>query len=198
MRVKNADRLFEKMEEGRLYRREDLSEFSKSVDRELKQLLTAKKVRKAAPGVYYRPEMTRFGPVGPDDKEVVRAFLKTDDFLLTSLNYFNGLWVGLTQLTNEMLVYNRKRVGRFKLNGMTYRFQRPVNYPKPEEFNEEYLFVDLLNNYHEVHEPPETEKFMKSLKRKAGELRQDELFKAASLYGKVSANKMLRELTTGG
>jgi hypothetical protein len=196
MRVKNADKLFEKMEEGRLYRREELSAYSKSVDRELKQLLTAKKVRKAAPGVYYRPEMTRFGPVGPDDKEVVRAFLKTDDFLLTSLNYFNGLAVGLTQLTNEMVVYNRKRVGKFKLNGMVYYFQRPPNFPKPTETNEEYLFVDLLNNYDNVYEAPDF--FDRALKRKANSLRRDELLKAASLYAKSRANKMLKDLLNNG
>lgn len=196
MNAKRADRLFEKMEAGRVYRREELAAFSKSVDRELKQLVAKEKVKRAAAGLYYRPTMSRFGAMGPEQKEIVRAFLKTDDFLLTSLNYFNGLAVGLTQLTNEMIVYNRKRVGKFKLNGMVYYFQRPPNFPKPTETNEEYLFVDLLNNYGNVYEAPEY--FDRALKRKANTLRRDELLKAATLYGKARANKMLMELLSNG
>jgi hypothetical protein len=195
MRLKRADQLLEQMVEGRVYRREQLVVYSKAVDRDLAWLVSEKKVVKAAAGLYYRPKLSRFGPLAASPDEVVRAYLKTDDFLLTSLNYFNGLAVGLTQLTNESLVYNRKRVGRVKLDGMNYYFQRPVNFPKREELNEEYLFVDLLNNYDDLHEPPETERFIKSLRRKAGELRRDELFSAASRYGKARAQRMLRELT---
>lgn len=196
MKPKRASQLFEKMEEGRVYRREELAAFSKSVDRELMQLVKEDRVKKAAPALYYRPRMSRFGTLPPKQTEVVRAFLKTDDFLLTSLNNFNGLAVGLTQLTNEMVVYNRKRVGKFRLAGMVYYFQRPPNFPKPTESNEEYIFVDLLNNYDSVYEAPDY--FDKALKRKAKLLRKDELLKAALLYGKARANKMLKELLNNG
>ena len=195
MRVKKAQKLLAKMEEGHVYRREELVAFSRSVDRELGQLCSQGQVRKAAAGLYYKPKPSRFGGLSATQTEVVRGFLKTNDFLLTSLNVFNGLAVGLTQLTNEMLVYNRKRFGKFKLAGLVYNFQRPKNFPMPSEFNEEYLFVDLLNNIDNVHEAPETERFMKSLKRKAGELRQKELCEASQKYAKVSANKLLKELT---
>ena len=197
MRVKRADQLLEQMVEGRVYRREELVDHSKAVDRDLARLVIENRVVKAAAGLYYRPSYSRFGARSAEPQEVIRAFLKTDDFLLTSLNYFNGLAVGLTQLTNESLVYNRKRVGRIKLDGMNYYFQRPVNFPKREECNEEYLFVDLLNNYDDLHEPPETERFLKSLKRKAGELRRDELFCMAARFGKASARRMLKQLTGG-
>jgi hypothetical protein len=185
------------MVEGRVYRREELLVHSKAFDRNIAQLVNDKKVVKAGPGLYYRPKVSRFGPLAANPEEVVRAFLKTDDFLLTSLNYFNGLGVGLTQLTNESLVYNRKRFGRMTLDGMRYNFQRPINYPTKDQISEEYLFIDLLNNYSHVHEPPETSSFIKSLRRKANELRRDLLLSVAARYGKASARKILKQLTTG-
>jgi len=130
MRVSSADRLFEAMSEGVVYRRQELAAFSKAVDRDLKALLKQQRIEKPAPGLYYRPKQSRFGPLPPDQKELVRAFLKTDDFLLTSPNVYNRLGLGLTQLSNEMLVYNRKRVGKFKLGGLVYHFKRPLNFPK--------------------------------------------------------------------
>lgn len=192
MKVINSDKLFQQMKEGHVYRRDELCAFSKSVDRELWQLVSKQKIRKAGAGLYYRPKVSKFGELSPEKHDVVRAFLGTDDFLLMSLNYFNGLAVGLTQLTNETLVYNRKRFGKFKLAGMAYNFLRPLNYPKAKQVNEEYLFVDLLNHYNNVHEPPEF--FDSSLKRKAKELRKEELFKLADLYGKERAKRKLEEL----
>ena len=196
MRVKRADQLFDQMVEGRVYRREELVVHSRAVDRELHGLVKSSRVVKAAAGLYYRPSCSRFGARPAEPKDVVRAFLKSNEFLLTSLNYFNGLGVGLTQLTNESIVYNRKRIGKFKLDGMNYDFQRPLNFPKPSEANEEYLFVDLLNNYENVYEPPDF--FDGALKRKASRLRKDELLKAAALYAKASAYKRLMELLRHG
>lgn len=194
MRVKRSDRLLQAITEGRVYRRDELAAFSKAVDRELKQLVKEGRVMKAAPGLYFKPVNSRFGWLPPKQEELVRAFLKTEDFLLTSLNHFNGLGVGLTQLSNEMLVYNRKRVGKFKLCGLTYNFKRPSNFPTPGEVNEEFLLVDLLNNYDDLLEPPD--RLWSSLKRKVGTLRTDELVKAAHRFGKARTNKMLKELTT--
>jgi hypothetical protein len=87
--------------------------------------------------------------------------LKTCDFSLTSLNYFNWLVADLTPLMRELLVYNRKRIGRVKLDGLSYYFQRSFKFNKPDEFNEGCLFEDLLNNFDDLHEPPETERFLK-------------------------------------
>lgn len=194
MRIRNADKLFESMVEGRVYRREELAAVSKAVDRELKELIIENRIVKAAQGLYYRPKQSRFGPLAASPEDLIRAFLKTDDFLLTSLNHFNGLGVGLTQLTNESLVYNRKRVGRIMLDGLNYNFKRPVNFPTWTEANEEYLFVDLLNNFNDLHEPPETGVFLGSLKRKATELRMEELLRMSSLYGKVRTQRAVRRL----
>ncbi len=192
MKPKKQNLLLDQMEAGRVYRRQELSSFSKAVDRDLAALVKEKKIEKVGAGLYYKPMVSSFGLLPPEQREIVRAFLKTDDFLLTSLNYFNGLGVGLTQLSNEMLVYNRKRTGKFNLGGLVYNFQRPLNFPRPSEINEEYLFVDMLNNYENLYEPPE--QFKNILKKKATKLKKKELLHAVNMYGKVRTNKKLQEL----
>jgi hypothetical protein len=108
------------MKPGRVYRRAELTSLSKAVDRDLKQLVKRGVVRKAAAGLYYRPLESRWALVPADTHELVRAFLNTNDFLVTSLNVFNQLGVGLTQMVNATMVYNRKRVGKFILDGTVY------------------------------------------------------------------------------
>ena len=193
MKERASKKLYEQMKKGRVYRRDELSSLSSSVDRELKELVSKNLVVKAASGLYYRPKMSRFGALAPESNEMVRAYLKSDDFLLTTLNVFNGLGVGLTQLVNEYVVYNRKRVGKVKLNGFNYYFKRPTNFPKKKDVNEEYLFVDLLNNYKDLPDPPD--KLWDSLKHKVKELPYDKLVKLSQQYGKASTQKMLGELT---
>lgn len=190
MMIKGTDQIFEAMKAGSVYRRNQLAMLSKAVDRDLKELLQDGRIRKAAPGLYYRSKQSRFGPVPPEQRELVRAFLKTDDFLLTSLNVYNNLGLGLTQLSNEMLVYNRKRVGRFKLGGLVYNFKRPVNFPK--KISEEFLIIDLLNNYDELAEPPSD--LWQMLKNNVRKLSPAKLKRVASVYGKARAVKMLNEL----
>lgn len=190
MKTKGADQILGAMKAGSVYRRDQLAMFSKAVDRDLKELLQDGRIGKAAPGLYYRSKQSRFGPVPPEQRELVRAFLKTDDFLLTSLNVYNSLGLGLTQLSNEMLVYNRKRVGRFKLGGLVYNFKRPVNFPK--KISEEFLIVDLLNNYDELAEPPND--LWQVLRDKVQNLSPIKLRQIASVYGKVRTVKMLNEL----
>ncbi|MCO6429724.1 MAG: hypothetical protein J5J00_02605 [Deltaproteobacteria bacterium] len=193
MKVSQSQKLYEQMKEGRVYRREELTAFSKSLDRELKELVKDKRVTKAAAGLYYRPKMSRFGPLSPKSTDLVRAFLKTDDFLLTTLNVFNGLGVGLTQMVNEYVVYNRKRHGKFKLDGLTYYFKRPPNFPKKNEVSDEYLFVDLLNNYDELPDPPDD--LWDSLQAKVREFPHKKLERLSDRYGKASTKKLLKELT---
>ena len=93
--MKNTERLKEAMKPGRVYRRQDLLGFSTAVDRDLKALVASNVVRKLAGGLYCLPRQTAFGAAPPDDRELVRAFLKTDDFRLTSYNDFVVLGLGL-------------------------------------------------------------------------------------------------------
>lgn len=190
MKVKTYQKLYEQMTAGKVYRREELVSFSPAVDRELKALVKSGLVRKPAAGLYYRPKKSKWGELPASPRELVRAFLKTDDFLLTSTNHYNSLSLGLTQLSNVSLVYNRKRVGRFKLGSLWYEFKRPVNYPK--KFGEEFLYVDLLNNLDML--PERSDELDDALQRKLTGVSSDKLLKSAELYGKRSTQKKLKEL----
>ncbi len=86
--MSGAEKLKNKMLVGRVYRRQDLAAFSTAVDRDLKTLLLSDEVKKVSGGVYYRPRKNAFGDAPPDEKDLVKTFLKTKDFLLTSYNYF--------------------------------------------------------------------------------------------------------------
>ena len=94
-------------------------DFSTAVDRDLKSLVASRDVKKLAGGLYYRPRKNRFGDTPPDDRDLVRAFLKRPTSCLTSRNHYNQLGLGLTQVYNTYLVYNHKRSGDFSLGGNT-------------------------------------------------------------------------------
>jgi len=191
MRTTNADSLLKAMNPGQVYRRAELAQFSKAVDRDLKALVKKGLLRRPAAGLYYRPEQSRWGEVPAETHELVRAFLNTDDFLVTSLNVFNQLGVGLTQMVNATMIYNRKRAGKFVLGGRTFEFKRPVNYPS--KMTKEFLYVDLLNNFEDLPERPENLEIL--LKKRLMEVSSKKLERCARFYGKTRTQKMLRELT---
>ena len=147
---------------GQVYRRVVLEQWSTAVDRHLKQLVENRTLQKMAQGVYYCPAKASFGNVPPEDEKLVRAFLKSDDFLLTSPNLYNSLGVGTSQLYNKRVVYNHKRHGHFMLGGKEFDFRLKHKFPK--ELSEEFLLVDLLNNLNELAE--DREDVLKSIKEK--------------------------------
>ena len=125
--------------------------------------------------------MSVFGQVPPDDIELVKSFLKEDDFLLTSLNAYNALGVGTTQLYNQSIVYNHKRHGIFTLGG-TFDFRRKPRFPK--KLTQEFLVVDLLNNLQELAEDEDSER-ARAL-AKVQQLSATAVRRAARQFGKVS------------
>jgi hypothetical protein len=82
-------------------------------------LVASGDVKKLAGGYYYRPRKNRFGEAPPEDRDIVRAFLKTTDFLLGSFNHYNQLGLSLSQVYNTYLVYDHKRSGDFFLGEST-------------------------------------------------------------------------------
>jgi hypothetical protein len=128
---------------GQVYRRGDLEKWSNAVDRHLKRLVEDEFLQKLAQGVYYYPAKASFGDLPPEDEKLARAFLKSNDFLLTSHNLYNSLGVGTTQLYNKRIVYNHKRHGVFRLGGKEFEFRLKHKFPR--ELSEEFLLVDLLN-----------------------------------------------------
>jgi len=174
---------------GRVYRRADLAQWSKSVDRHARELVDQGVLQKLRNGLYYYPKASAFGRVPPDEKELVRTFLKEDDFLLTSPNAYNALGVGTTQLYNSRVVYNHKRHGRFTLGGKPFEFRRKPRFPR--QLTEEFLLVDLLNNLPELAEDPTAVR--ERARAKAQELEAGRLRRAARYYGKVATRKFFEQ-----
>jgi hypothetical protein len=135
---------------GQVYRRAELTRWSTSVDRHLKQLVESGVLKKLAGGLYAYPKKTVFGDAPARDSEVVSAFLKDDPFLLASPNAYNTLGVGTTQLYDRTVVYNHKRHGEFQLGGRKFAFRIKPRFPK--SLTKEFLLVDLVNNLDQLAE----------------------------------------------
>lgn len=189
--MKNADKLKQAMEPGRVYRRQELEGLSTAVDRDLKTLVAAGEVRKLGGGLYTRPKPSALGPLPPEDREVVRAFLKTDDFRLTSYHDFNLLGLGLTQVYNTYVVYNHKRSGDFKLGRRHYKFRLVPAYPTTPLVEPEYLLVDMLNNLMRL--PDNVELVLRNLKNGVKRFDQTKVMENLARYGNAAARRLLHE-----
>jgi len=187
--MKNAEKLKTVMRPGKVYRRQELAELAPAVDRDLKALVTAGEVRKLSGGLYYRPQKNAFGSAPPEDRDIVRAFLKTDDFLLTSYNHFNQLGLGLTQVYNNDLVYNHKRSGGFTLGGKRFTFRLVPTYPP--KLSKEFLLVDLLNNLKRL--PDNTASVLENLRARMKAFDHDKVHDCLGRYGKAGARRILQE-----
>lgn len=190
MKTLKRDNILSHMKPGIVYRRESLARFSSNLDRDLNYLLTTNKLKKLATGLYIRPKHSRFGLLPPSDKALVKAFLKKS-FLMYSWNDYNTLGFGLTQLYNEVVVYNHERHEKIKLNGRTFSFKRPNN-GFPAKLTREFLLVDLLNNAKYVTEDADG---LKSLvKNYLNEFDGNLIKKLAIMYGKIATRKFIASL----
>ena len=178
------------LKRGKVYRRVDLIKWSKSVDRHLDELVQEGTLQKLSQGLYYYPELTAFGETPPEEKVLVRSFLKDDRFLVTSLNAYNSLGVGTTQLYNGKTVYNHKRHGDFNLGGTTFSFKVKPHFPN--KITPEFLLVDLLNNLDQLAEDPK--EVVAKVCSKAKTMDSKKLKKSLLKYGSVKAKKLLEPL----
>lgn len=186
----NAQTLLESMPSGEVMRRAVLASLTTAVDRDLKTLEDGGLVRKAGPGLYYKPEMSRFGPQPPSQSSTVEAFLNDERYLLVNPADYNALGLGLTQLHNFTWVYNRKRFGDFVLGGQNYHFRRPPDFPA--KVDKSYLLVDLLNNLRFLGEDEEAVR--NAVVRNANKFNAKTVLKSAKLYGKVGVRKFLSKV----
>lgn len=161
---------------------------STSVDRDLKTLVRRGEVLKLSGGLYYRPQKNVFGVTPPEDREMVRAFLKTDDFLLSSNNHYNQLGLGLTQVYNDYKVYNHKRSGTFILGGKRFAFRQVPSYP--QKISKEYLLIDLLNNLNGL--PDRTDLVLHNLPFRLHGFDRRMVEDFLSRYGRPRARAVLR------
>jgi hypothetical protein len=174
---------------GKVYRREALAGWSKSVDRHLKELVSEGTLTKLANGLYLYPQQTAFGEAPADDATLVAAFLKDRRFLLASPNVYNSLGVGTTQLYDKTLVYNHKRHGNFLLDGHTFYFHVKPSFPR--KLSKEFLLVDLVNNVDRLAES--RQEVLARVKERALSFDVPRLQRAARDYGSVRTRKFFSQ-----
>lgn len=184
------DELKKHLKSGRVYRREELAQWSKAVDRHVRQLVEEGTLTKLAGGLYACPKQTVFGKAPPEDNMLVETFLKDDRFLLASPNSYNGLGVGTTQLYDKTVVYNHKRHGSFSLGGRTFDFRMKPAFPKT--LSKEFLLVDLVNNLDRLAESKE--EVLARVKERARSYHRPRLQRAARDYGNVKTKKFFTQV----
>jgi hypothetical protein len=177
---------------GRVYRREDMAQWSKAVDRHLKQLVNEGTLTKLAGGLYLYPRETVFGQAPAEVDKLVGTFLKDRRFLLASPNAYNSLGVGTTQLYDKTVVYNHKRHGDFMLGGRKFAFRMKPSFPKT--LSKEFLLVDLVNNLDQLAESKKDvlARVRESIAAYDAALRP-RLRRAALEYGNVRTKKFFSE-----
>lgn len=181
--------LRKRLQPGKVYRRNDLTQWSKSVDRHLDQLVEDGTLQKVSQGLYYYPKKTAFGVVPPDESVLVESFLKDNRFLVTSPNAYNSLGVGTTQLYNKRTVYNHKRHGEFKLGNRTFEFRRRPYFPQTT--SPEFLLVDLVNNVDLLAE--DRDMILKNVAKKVYNMDRNKVKRYADKYGSVRTKKLFSQ-----
>lgn len=194
--VNQCYKLLSQLSEGTVYSWSALKEHSSSPGRDVKRLLDEGLLNKVGPGLYTPPKKSRFGVVPPKEDELVKNFLKSDDFLLFSTNQYNSLGLGLTQLKNETVVYNKKRHEPLVFSGRKFEFKRPNN-GYPNKLTAEFLVVDLMNNLNSVGE--DSGKLKENVDRavRSNKFNKKLLVELANAYGKVGTRKFFSKFSTG-
>ncbi|MCL2523070.1 MAG: hypothetical protein FWF20_00340 [Betaproteobacteria bacterium] len=178
-----------KLQAGRVYRREELARLSTAVDRHLRELVAAGKLKKLAQGLYHAPKQSGFGPLPPADDQLVEGFLRDKEFLVFSPSAYNAVGLGTTQLYNRTLVYNHKRHGVFRLGGRQFDFRMKPRFPK--KLTPEFLYVDLLNNLDELAE--DRDAVLCQARSKLSSFDPVRLQRAAGSFGNAVTRKRIRE-----
>ena len=138
-----VDELVDKLESGHIYRREDLKEFSNAVDRHIAELLERNILRQAAPGVHVcckRPGKA----TPPDEDELIKAFLRDDRYLIIRRDSYKAVGLPPVSIHANKTVYNHKRHGKIRLDGVQYDFKVKPHFPS--KVSTEFLLVDIANN----------------------------------------------------
>lgn len=178
---------------GHVYRREDLARLSNAVDRHLRELVSVGKLQKLAQGLYHAPKQSTFGLLPPADDDVVRGFLRDEDFLVFSPSSYNAVGLGTTQLYNRTLVYNHKRHGVFQLGNRQFDFRVKPRFPK--KLSLEFLFVDLLNNLEDLAE--DRDAVLNQARNKLPSFELTRLQAAVNSYGNMATRKRFQDWVNG-
>jgi len=132
------------LKRGMIYRKSELEAVIDLDKGDLQKLVDNGSLDKIANDLYYYPKLSVFGNVPPNANDLLSKYLNYEPFLITSLNHYNNLGVGTTQLYNVTLVYNKRLSGKRKLGKKVYHFKKKKDFPT--KLSLEYLLVDLINN----------------------------------------------------
>lgn len=190
MKNLKRDNILSHMRAGSVFRRARLLSYSNNLDRDLATLVAQNKLKKVYPGLYYKPKCSRFGVLPPTDVSLVKAFLKKK-FLMYSWNDYNALGLGLTQLYNQVVVYNHERHGVITLANRSFDFKRS-NKGFPATLSREFLLVDLLNNVKYLTE--DVGDLESRIQKKIMDFDHDKLLFLADCYGKIGTKKLIATL----
>lgn len=182
-------RLAAALRPGCVYRREDLVPLTTALDRHLRELVASGQLSKLAPGLYYAARIGVFGPVPPQDAQLVAAFLRDTHFLIFSASAYNSAGLCTTQLFNRTLVYNHKRHGVFRLGNCDFDFRVKPRFPK--KLTPEFLYVDALNNLSELGE--DQLQILEHAKRRVPSFDPQRLQSALESYGSVATKKRVAQ-----
>lgn len=191
MKQPKHSQLYKQLSAGKVYRRKSLARLSKAIDRDLKTLVDMGLLEKVAPGTYYKPQSSRYGLLPPTTNNLVKTFLRDDDFLIFTWNEYNKLGLGLTQIYNSTVVYNYKRHCKCELGGLSFDFRRPAR-GFPKALSREYLLVDLVNNLSLLAE--DTSRVKSAIKKNLYRFDMKLVLKMACKYGKVSTRHFFEGL----
>lgn len=132
------------LEEGRVYRTQDLYPFGANPTRLARRLVKEGKLLYASHGLYYAPIKSRFGQAPPAEEDILRTFLGGSPFVITGPPVWNSLGLGTSALYAATLVYNTKRTGEFTFDGRRYLLRR-VRFP--QDPTPEWFIVDLFQHH---------------------------------------------------
>lgn len=193
-KMAQLDELKKQLKRGGVYRRKDLTKWSKSVDRHLDQLVEDGTLDKLSQGLYYYPKETAFGKTPADEAVLIASFLNDNRFLVTSPNTYNSLGVGTTQLYNKRIVYNHKRHGEFKLGNRIFDFQLKHHFPT--KITEEFLLVNLVNNLDQLAE--DQNEVLNKVLEKITKTNSPKLKTTIAKYGNAKTQRLLAEVLSNG
>ena len=178
------------LEANRVYRTKEFARWGKNPARLVQRLVDEGQLRALAHGLYYAPGKTRFGTVPPRDDELLRAFLETDEYVLTGPPAWTTLGLGATAMFAATLVYNRKRTGEFELGGRKFLMRRVAFPPHPPR---EWFAIDLIEHQAMAGVGPDALAAGLLREIREGRLKPTVLFAMAAAYGTKATSALVRE-----
>jgi len=161
-----------------------------SVDRHLKEL-TATDLQKLRTGLYYSPRKFEFGEAPADEHELVKAFLKTDRFVLTSPNAYNQLDLGQRSSTTTGCLQS-ETAWDISLGNRMVTFERRMNVPR--QLSPEFLLVDLVNELGDLAE--DRDAVLSRVREKAKEMDRKSFHARFSLRQILHTEKVSGDVAT--